>query len=338
MDRFAWAWMPVAALLLIWVEPTRCMAQPPVPPSTMPTAINPLANQGGGQLPSLPTSPIVSPGIGSRSGPAGRDLPSALPLPSEFQPPRRTSGSAMGISPYTPGASALATRMTLKPAPFESTDLRFPINLATALRLSDARPLIVAAAQASVWVAEAELTQAKVLWIPDAQHRLRLHPPRRRRPGLQQGHHDRAERRTSSTAVPACGETISTTDAIFQPLVARQVLNSRHWDIQTAKNDALLQTADAYFMVHQYRGMYAGALYTRRARARAGRADRQPEPRPGPRGRGRPGPEHARRPRAAGRLGAAGVARPERQPHAGAPARPPRGGRAAGARPRSRSP
>ena len=45
------------------------------------------------------------------------------------------------------------------------TDLRFPINLATALRLSDARPLIVAAAQARVWVAEAELTQAKVLWV-----------------------------------------------------------------------------------------------------------------------------------------------------------------------------
>ena len=32
-------------------------------------------------------------------------------------------------------------------------------------------------------------------------------------------------------------------------------------DIQTAKNDALLMTADAYFKVHQYRGMYAGALY-----------------------------------------------------------------------------
>ena len=44
--------------------------------------------------------------------------------------------------------------------------MRFPINLATALRLSDARPLIVAAAQASVWVAEAELTRAKVLWVP----------------------------------------------------------------------------------------------------------------------------------------------------------------------------
>ena len=57
--------------------------------------------------------------------------------------------------------------MNLKAAPLEPTDLRFPINLATALRLSDARPLIVAAAQARVWIAEAELTQAKVLWFPE---------------------------------------------------------------------------------------------------------------------------------------------------------------------------
>ena len=56
--------------------------------------------------------------------------------------------------------------VNLKPAPLEPGDLRFPINLATALRLSDARPLIVAAAQASVWVAEAQLTRAKVLWVP----------------------------------------------------------------------------------------------------------------------------------------------------------------------------
>ena len=66
-----------------------------------------------------------------------------------------------------PGATAgLDQTFKLKAAPLESTDLRFPINLATALRLSDARPLIVAAAQASVWVAEAELTRAKVLWVP----------------------------------------------------------------------------------------------------------------------------------------------------------------------------
>jgi outer membrane protein TolC len=54
---------------------------------------------------------------------------------------------------------------------------------------------------------------------------------------------------------------VSTTDAFFQPLVAQQQLNARHWDVQTAKNDALMQTADAYFLVHQQRGMYAGTLY-----------------------------------------------------------------------------
>ena len=103
-------------------------------------------------------------------------------------------------------------------------------------------------------------------------------------------------------------ERSTTTDAIFEPLVARQVLNSAHWDIQTAKNDALLQTADAYFRVHQYRGMYAGALYTvERGRDLVERIAAA-EQGAGPAGRGRPGPEHARRPRAAGRLGAAGVA------------------------------
>jgi hypothetical protein len=54
---------------------------------------------------------------------------------------------------------------------------------------------------------------------------------------------------------------VNFTDVLFEPLAARQELNARHWDIQTAKNDALLQVADAYFRVHQYRGMYAGALY-----------------------------------------------------------------------------
>ena len=55
---------------------------------------------------------------------------------------------------------------------------------------------------------------------------------------------------------------LPTVDAIYDPLAARQVLNSRHWDVQAAKNDALQRTADAYFLVHQYRGIYAGTLYT----------------------------------------------------------------------------
>ncbi len=56
--------------------------------------------------------------------------------------------------------------LKLPPAPLDPTDLGFPINLATALRLSDAQPLILAAAQATVWVAEAQLKRARVLWVP----------------------------------------------------------------------------------------------------------------------------------------------------------------------------
>ena len=39
------------------------------------------------------------------------------------------------------------------------------------------------------------------------------------------------------------------------------MLNSTQFGVQAAKNDALLQTADAYFLVHQHRGRYCGALY-----------------------------------------------------------------------------
>jgi outer membrane protein TolC len=53
----------------------------------------------------------------------------------------------------------------------------------------------------------------------------------------------------------------SLTDVFFEPLVKRQMLTSRQADIQTAKNDALLMTAIAYFDVHQHRGRYAGSLY-----------------------------------------------------------------------------
>ena len=56
-------------------------------------------------------------------------------------------------------------------------------------------------------------------------------------------------------------QMLNVTDAYFEPLAARRVLDSRNFDVQAAKNDALLQTSDAYFEVHRARGMYAGSLY-----------------------------------------------------------------------------
>ena len=85
----------------------------------------------------------------------------ALPPPRRFS---RDTDRAYRFRPFRPRRTSRLRGS--ERAPLEPTDFGFPINLATALRLSDARPLIVAAAQASVWVAEAQLTRAKVIWIP----------------------------------------------------------------------------------------------------------------------------------------------------------------------------
>ena len=157
--------------------------------------------------------------------------------------------------------------MRLKPAPLEPTDLGFPINLATALRLSDARPLIVAAAQARVWVAEAQLTRAKVLWVPTLMFGADYIRHDGGGPDFNKGIMTAPSVNYFQAgggldvSYPGAFQFLNLTDAYFEPLVARQVLNSRQADIQTAKNDSLLMTADAYFSVHQYRGLYAGALY-----------------------------------------------------------------------------
>ena len=145
--------------------------------------------------------------------------------------------------------------------------MRFQINLASALQLSDARPLIVAAAQASVWVAEAQLTRAKVLWVPSPMFGVDYIRHDGGGPDFNKGVLTSPSvnyfQAGGSLAVsnPGLFQMLNITDAFFEPLIARQVLSSRQWDIQIAKNDVLLITADAYFKVHQSRGMYAGALY-----------------------------------------------------------------------------
>jgi len=158
-------------------------------------------------------------------------------------------------------SSSDAQLVALKSAPLDPTDVRFPINLATALRLSDARPLIVAAAQAGVWVAEARLKRAKVLWVPMLVFGADYIRHDGGGPDFNKGIMT-APSVNFFYAGGAADQYVNLTDAIFEPLAARQVLNSRQWDIQTAKNDSLLLTAEAYFKVHQYRGMFAGALYT----------------------------------------------------------------------------
>lgn len=164
------------------------------------------------------------------------------------------------LTATTPAPLESADAMTLRPAPVEASDVPLPINLATALRLSDARPLTVAAAQASVWVAEAQLTRAKVLWVPQLNIGANYIRHDGGGPDFNKGILT-APSVNFFYAGAGLTQNVALTDVYFEPLAARQVLNARNWDIQTAKNDALLRTARAYFMVHQERGRYGGILY-----------------------------------------------------------------------------
>jgi outer membrane protein TolC len=294
-ESTTWPSILAAAMLLAWVTVTPCAAQSQLLPTTAPPPLESDGGQGGGQPGALPES-SVSPAIERFVREHGRDLPlppaarpavspGSTPIArqstSSVPPPRvRTMTEILAArdaqaSPPRPSATPpaqvnedkiiredIANSLKLKTAPLEPTDLAFPISLATALRLSDARPLVVAAAQARVWVAEAQLTRAKLLWVPSLMF------------GVDYIRHDGGAAVDVNKGLmthasvnffyagPGLWQYVNLTDAIFEPLAARQVLNARHNEIQAAKNDSLLQTAAAYFQVHQYRGMYAGALYT----------------------------------------------------------------------------
>ena len=189
--------------------------------------------------------------------------PSTLPQPSprETVPPPRGSAFA-AYPPETRGQllrppilSDSGPPAVLPAGTVPQTDQALPINLATALRLSNGRPLLIAAAQARVQIAAAQLQRANVLWLPTAHVGADYI---RHTGGTQALNGDLLVQ--NSNAFIAGGSAIvrfATTDAIFEPLAARQVLRSRQFDTQTARNEALAQTAESYFNVQVARGTFA---------------------------------------------------------------------------------
>jgi outer membrane protein TolC len=262
----AWPSIILAALLVAGIGPAVAAQAQAILAAAPPPPVGTDAKQGDA------STSTVSSVIERFVRQSGRDVPQVPPPPRFPEVPAgdvagRKPTSTFPASPPAQGGgrssnrpNPLAFDMTLKPAPFEPSDLRFPISLAAALRLSDARPLVVGAAQAGVWVAEAELTRAKVLWVPS----LIFAADYLRHDGGGPDFNKGILTAPSVNFFYGGGgliQTINLTDAIYAPLSARQVLNSRHFDVQAAKNDALQRTADAYFLVHQYRGIYAGTLY-----------------------------------------------------------------------------
>lgn len=225
--------------------------------------------------PALLAAPAQSVRSPPNSEPRRLDASPLIQIPSPLSRPIPPSRK----SPLELRAPPRGETVALPLPPLQAGDLRFPINLATALRLSDARPLIVAAAQASAWSAEGQLQKAKVLWVPSFMVNvtyLRHDGPVDFNQGINvpQGIGIFGQPAPGGFGKPinqnlnwfiagvSLYQVVATTDAIFQPLATRQDLNARRWDIQTAKNDVLFEVARSYFNVHRFRGQYAGALYT----------------------------------------------------------------------------
>lgn len=189
-----------------------------------------------------------------------------VPPPSVSQPPQEshrvsfapelnqchlTIGEVLeGPVTYDSGISNALSAPQLMPQ-----DHPLPINLATALRLSDVRPLVIAVAQAKVQIAAAQAEHANVLWLPTAVAGADYI---RHSGGIQETNGDLSTANTSSlTAGGSAQLKFATTDAIFEPLVARKILEARRIDTQAARNEALMTTANAYFDVQKSRGTYA---------------------------------------------------------------------------------
>jgi outer membrane protein TolC len=163
--------------------------------------------------------------------------------------PRILEGPTLTENPQAP---------PIAPARPAGDDRALPINLATALYLSNARPLVIAFARWSVEEAAARLQSANVLWLPNLNA------------GFDYYRHDGADQATDGSVIFDSRNAFATgggatlffgvTDAIFLPLAARQELSARQWDLQAARNDALLAVAIAYFDVQQARGRLAGTL------------------------------------------------------------------------------
>ncbi len=179
------------------------------------------------------------------------------PAPAEAQmqmPAQDFALSGSGSVLSGPRRSEPAIRPAFATVQPTGSEQPLPINLATALRLSDARPLVVAAAEARIQIAAARLEKAGVLWLPNING------------GSAYINHTGGNQAftgnlvTNSTNFLYAGGSlelrVATTDAIFEPLAARQELRARNIDLQTARNDALLATAEAYFTVQQARGSY----------------------------------------------------------------------------------
>jgi outer membrane protein TolC len=152
--------------------------------------------------------------------------------------------------------AALAQGQEVAPPP--GGEKALPINLAAALQLANARSVDVALAQERVQLAAAQYERAHVLWLPTIQFGGDYFRHDGRIQDVQGNIIDTSKSTLMAGAAPNAVFALS--DALFEPLAARQTRLSRQSSLQAATNDTALAVAEAYFNVQQARGELAGAL------------------------------------------------------------------------------
>ncbi len=175
-------------------------------------------------------------------------LHTQIPAPGVPSPPASLTAGKGPLANTTP--------------PVEESDAPLPINLATALRLSNARPLDVQIAGQQVAVAAALHDRARMLWLPNISLGLDYFA----HTGPQQVFAGDIVKSNRNTFMAGFGPNVvfAFSDALYAPLAARQELRARQAMQQTVANDSTLAVAEAYFGVQQARGDLAGALVAER--------------------------------------------------------------------------
>jgi outer membrane protein TolC len=156
---------------------------------------------------------------------------------------------------FQPGTTAPSIP-TKDPSPLPG-EHPLPINLATALRLANVRPLDIAVALERVDVAAAQLDRARFLWLPTVY----VGADYFRHDGRIQDVTGNLFDTSKASLMVGAGPSVvfALTDALFAPLAAKQVVAARQASARAAANDSLLAVAEAYFNVQQARGELAGA-------------------------------------------------------------------------------
>lgn len=185
----------------------------------------------------------------SQTRPSAHSLVQNLTVPP-------TASSAAPTASTTPRIAQAAFKLPATPsADAQGTPL--PITLTTALTLSGANALDIQIADERVRSATAQLNRAQLLWLPN----LNLGVDYFRHDGQIQDIVGSVFTTSRSSVLLGAGPqaVVSTADAIFAPLAARQIARATQFDAQTSRNDTTLAVAIAYFNVQQARGEVAGA-------------------------------------------------------------------------------